>query len=698
MVDEIVDGVRDRCHPGRCSTPRSAGAATPKRCSTDTRICPCSGSIVTSRPSTRPASAAPLRQAGDDRAQPLRPPDRGARRLRGSNRSPERSSTSVSRRRSSTTPNAASAIATKDHSTCAWTAARPSAADVVNGYDERRPRPGHPRLRRRTVRPPHRQGDRRRPADHDDRPSSPRPSTAAIPAATRRTGGHPAKRTFQALRIEVNGELDQLPGRSTKRSTRPSPRGRVAVLTYHSGEDRIVKQRFSEAATGACTCPPGLPCVCGATPTVRRVRVPRTPSDEQAAEQPARALGPTACRRKARDGTMNAVPMRRIDAPRRRPPGSRLARSERLGRFDLAASAPAARRIRRGRRGGRRARAVGRPAPRAPPTNRRQLRRACRRAARRADAVGRCAAYPPRRATAPDRPARAAGRSAARAVRRAPPTTSRAALADPPGQREHPARNVRPAGHRTSWASIRGRWPRSSPPRAAPARSTTCSSMATPSIRSAACAQPRPSNDCRMTFGPPAPAPRSARPAAGAATGGATSSALRNSGHQETAESIGEARAHRRLRRDTIHEQRVRSSDPHRVCAAVPRPRVPGARSRRLARRSSIALVPGPPGRVDLTLIVLLLVLGGSRQGRPDAGDGRRDAARPGGRVVDPEPSTAGPAGQIFDRNGDEPALSVPGVDDRRQPRQGPRCAGHIESSAICSGFLKSSGPPCSPR
>ncbi len=60
------------------------------------------------------------------------------------------------------------------------------------------------------------------------------------------------------------------------------PTGRVAVLTYHSGEDRLVKQRFAEAATGACTCPPGLPCVCGAVATVRRVRAPRTPSAEQA--------------------------------------------------------------------------------------------------------------------------------------------------------------------------------------------------------------------------------------------------------------------------------------------------------------------------------------------------------------------------------------------------------------------------------
>jgi 16S rRNA (cytosine1402-N4)-methyltransferase len=104
----------------------------------------------------------------------------------------------------------------------------------------------------------------------------------AIPAAARRTGGHPAKRTFQAVRIEVNGELDKLPVALDDAIDATVPLGRVAVLTYHSGEDRLVKQRFTEAASGACTCPPGLPCVCGAVPTVRRVRAPRTPSDDQA--------------------------------------------------------------------------------------------------------------------------------------------------------------------------------------------------------------------------------------------------------------------------------------------------------------------------------------------------------------------------------------------------------------------------------
>jgi 16S rRNA (cytosine1402-N4)-methyltransferase len=105
--------------------------------------------------------------------------------------------------------------------------------------------------------------------------------TAAIPAAARRTGGHPAKRTFQALRIEVNGELSALPDALDQAIVATKPSGRIAVLTYHSGEDRIVKDRF-RTASGTCDCPPGLPCVCGATALVRRVRASRTPSAAQA--------------------------------------------------------------------------------------------------------------------------------------------------------------------------------------------------------------------------------------------------------------------------------------------------------------------------------------------------------------------------------------------------------------------------------
>jgi 16S rRNA (cytosine1402-N4)-methyltransferase len=95
---------------------------------------------------------------------------------------------------------------------------------------------------------------------------------AAIPAAARRTGGHPAKRTFQAIRMEVNRELDQLAEALDGALSVLVPGGRMAVMSYHSLEDRMVKQRFREAETGGCVCPPGLPCVCGAEPTVRLLR------------------------------------------------------------------------------------------------------------------------------------------------------------------------------------------------------------------------------------------------------------------------------------------------------------------------------------------------------------------------------------------------------------------------------------------
>ena len=76
-------------------------------------------------------------------------------------------------------------------------------------------------------------------------------------------GGHPAKRTFQALRIEVNGELTGLRQALETMAKRLNSGGRLAVITFHSLEDRIVKQTFAQLATD-CICPPGLPvCVCG---------------------------------------------------------------------------------------------------------------------------------------------------------------------------------------------------------------------------------------------------------------------------------------------------------------------------------------------------------------------------------------------------------------------------------------------------
>ncbi|MSO59489.1 MAG: 16S rRNA (cytosine(1402)-N(4))-methyltransferase RsmH [Ilumatobacteraceae bacterium] len=104
---------------------------------------------------------------------------------------------------------------------------------------------------------------------------------AAIPAAARRRGGHPAKRTFQAIRIEVNHELAVLPVALSGVITALAPGARLAVLTYHSGEDRITKSIMRQAETGGCTCPANLSCVCGRQALVRRVRTSKTPSDAE---------------------------------------------------------------------------------------------------------------------------------------------------------------------------------------------------------------------------------------------------------------------------------------------------------------------------------------------------------------------------------------------------------------------------------
>ncbi len=94
----------------------------------------------------------------------------------------------------------------------------------------------------------------------------------AIPAATRRTGGHPAKKSFQAIRVEVNKELEQLTTALDGAIASLAPGGRLAVMSYHSLEDRIAKSTLREAETGGCVCPPNLPCACGAVPTVRLLK------------------------------------------------------------------------------------------------------------------------------------------------------------------------------------------------------------------------------------------------------------------------------------------------------------------------------------------------------------------------------------------------------------------------------------------
>ena len=110
---------------------------------------------------------------------------------------------------------------------------------------------------------------------------------AAIPASARRAGGHPAKRTFQALRIEVNGELDVLK-RGLEAAIRwANPGGRICVISYHSLEDRIVKEMFASFAN-RCTCPPDLPvCVCGKKPILKVItRKPVVPTAEEIARNP----------------------------------------------------------------------------------------------------------------------------------------------------------------------------------------------------------------------------------------------------------------------------------------------------------------------------------------------------------------------------------------------------------------------------
>lgn len=86
---------------------------------------------------------------------------------------------------------------------------------------------------------------------------------AAIPAKARRTGPHPAKRVFQALRIEVNNEIEVLRQVVHTMVRYAAPKGRICIISFHSLEDRIVKDTFREYS-GGCTCPPGFPqCVCG---------------------------------------------------------------------------------------------------------------------------------------------------------------------------------------------------------------------------------------------------------------------------------------------------------------------------------------------------------------------------------------------------------------------------------------------------
>ena len=109
----------------------------------------------------------------------------------------------------------------------------------------------------------------------------------AIPSAARADGPHPAKRTFQAIRIEVNGELDAIKPLIDAAAYNLSPSGRIAIISFHSLEDRIVKQSY-KGLLGGCTCPKDFPiCVCGNKPIIKEItKKPILPSDEELENNP----------------------------------------------------------------------------------------------------------------------------------------------------------------------------------------------------------------------------------------------------------------------------------------------------------------------------------------------------------------------------------------------------------------------------
>ena len=177
-----------------------------------------------------------------------------------------------------------------------------TAADVVNGYEQA----ALARVLR--VLGEERFADRIARAVVAARPVSTTTELAslvrdAIPAAARRTGGHPATRTFQALRIEVNGELEAVERVLPQAIERLAPGGVLVVLAYHSLEDRLVKRAFTDAARG-CVCPPGFPvCTCGRVPIVDLlVRKPERASEQEVSSN-----------RRASAARLRAL--RRTDAP-----------------------------------------------------------------------------------------------------------------------------------------------------------------------------------------------------------------------------------------------------------------------------------------------------------------------------------------------------------------------------------------------
>lgn len=110
---------------------------------------------------------------------------------------------------------------------------------------------------------------------------------SAIPKISRLDGPHPAKRTFQAIRIEVNGELDVIEPMIRASASHLVPSGRIAIISFHSLEDRAVKQAYRSLATG-CTCPRDFPiCVCNKSPILKEIsKKPILPSEDELTNNP----------------------------------------------------------------------------------------------------------------------------------------------------------------------------------------------------------------------------------------------------------------------------------------------------------------------------------------------------------------------------------------------------------------------------